>query len=97
MGEYTVLNNIQTYIKAISYLYELYRKDHFGSGLLINTMGYLTGLGELLIYEIYDIFKPHRVIFMETPETSYDSVNRDSEAVQCHKQIAWIKNKMQKK
>ena len=50
IGEFTPLNNLQTYLRAIKYLYGYYREAFFSRKLLINTMGYTTGLGELLIY-----------------------------------------------
>ena len=61
-----MLNNVQVYLQAVRYLYhEVYRKYYYGSSMVVNTMGYLTGLGELLVYEIYRIVSPHRVVFME--------------------------------
>lgn len=31
-------------------------------------MGYTTGLGELLIYEIYQIVQPHSLLVLQTPQ-----------------------------
>ena len=31
-------------------------------------MGYLTGLGELLVYEIFHLTKPQQILFMEGNE-----------------------------
>ena len=50
IGELTPLNNLETYLRAIRYLYAYSREVWFGKKLLINTMGYVTGLGEYLLY-----------------------------------------------
>lgn len=34
-------------------------------------MGYLTGLGEFLLYEIYHIVKPQAVLFLRTRGDNY--------------------------
>lgn len=45
IGELTPLNNLQTYLRAVKYLFEFYRQNWFTKKLIINTMGYTTGLG----------------------------------------------------
>jgi polynucleotide 5'-kinase involved in rRNA processing len=45
IGELTPLNNLQTYLRAIRYLFDYYNENWFTKKLVINTMGYLTGLG----------------------------------------------------
>ena len=45
IGELTPMNNLQVYLKAVRYLYKFYREVWFGKKLVINTMGYTTGLG----------------------------------------------------
>lgn len=66
IGEYTPLNNISDYMKAIKELFEYYKQNYYTYGLVVNTMGYLTGVGELLIYEAFNIVKPHRVQAMKS-------------------------------
>jgi hypothetical protein len=72
IGELTPLNNLQTYLRAIRYLYALYRRNYFGKKLIINTMGYTTGLGEFLLYEIFEIVKPLNVLVLRQPQSGND-------------------------
>ena len=37
-------------MKALKALYLIYKERYFTYPLLINTMGYLTGIGEILLY-----------------------------------------------
>jgi hypothetical protein len=37
-------------------------------------MGYLTGLGELILYEIFHIVKPHNVLLLENDATTQQSI-----------------------
>ena len=41
-----------------------------GHALVVNTMGYTSGMGELLLYEIYQIVKPNRILAMEGNSSS---------------------------
>lgn len=38
---------------------------YFTHTLVINTMGYLTGIGEITLYEIYQVCSPKRVLILE--------------------------------
>ena len=64
IGETTPLNNINGYIQALKYFHRLYKEKYFTHSLIINTMGYLTGIGEILFYEIFDIIKPTKILVM---------------------------------
>lgn len=44
-GEYSPLNYTQLYLESIDRLVRLHREKYFGSALVVNTMGYLMGLG----------------------------------------------------
>lgn len=50
VGELTPLNNLEGYMKALKALFAIYKERYFTCPLLINTMGYLTGIGEILLY-----------------------------------------------
>jgi hypothetical protein len=45
-------------VAGIRKLYEIYREKYFSKKLVINTMGYLSGVGEMVIYEIYHLINP---------------------------------------
>ena len=45
VGELTPLNNVEGYLRGVRHLYDLYREKWFGKKLVVNTMGYTTGLG----------------------------------------------------
>jgi polynucleotide 5'-kinase involved in rRNA processing len=77
IGELTPVNNLQTYLRAIRYLYAYYREVWFGKRLVVNTMGYTTGLGEFLLYEIYQIIKPKVVLVLKPSQMSpYDPIKK---------------------
>lgn len=57
-------------------------------------MGYLTGLGELLIYEIYNIVRPHRVLLMEASDTN--TVVGDEGEQQQHINLTQIRYNIEK-
>jgi hypothetical protein len=56
----------------------VYRENHFSKKLVINTMGYLSGLGEMIVYEIYNLINPSELIVVKSPheETAlgYDNI-----------------------
>jgi polynucleotide 5'-kinase involved in rRNA processing len=58
IGEFTPFNCIEKYVAGIRKLYEIYREKYFSKKLVINTMGYLSGVGEMVIYEIYHLINP---------------------------------------
>lgn len=66
IGEYSPLNSIPNYVKAMSELFGYYKQKYFTSGLIVNTMGYLTGIGELAVYEAYNIIKPQKILAMSS-------------------------------
>jgi len=45
IGELTPLNNLQTYVRAVKYQFKYYEEHFFTKKLIVNTMGYTTGLG----------------------------------------------------
>ena len=45
VGEFTPWNNMKGYFEAIRYLFEVYQDKYFTCGLVVNTMGYLSGIG----------------------------------------------------
>lgn len=45
IGEFSPLNNLQTYMRGIRYLFNIYKESWFTKKLVVNTMGYTTGLG----------------------------------------------------
>jgi polynucleotide 5'-kinase involved in rRNA processing len=45
IGEFTPLNNLQTYLRAVRFLFTYYREHLFTKKLVVNTMGYISGLG----------------------------------------------------
>lgn len=63
---------------AINKLYQIYREKYFSKKLVINTMGYLSGVGEMIIYEIYHLINPSEVIVINSPQTEnapgYDNI-----------------------
>jgi polynucleotide 5'-kinase involved in rRNA processing len=74
IGEFSPLNNLQTYLRGIRYLFKHYRDIWFTKKLIVNTMGYTTGLGEFLIYEIYQIIQPKSIIVLQLPNPTSDSL-----------------------
>ena len=58
VGEYTPLNYYKLYVESVRKLVQTFRAKYFNHVLLVNTMGYLTGFGEILMKEVYDIIDP---------------------------------------
>jgi hypothetical protein len=63
-GEHSPLNYTQLYLSSIDKLVRYHRENYFGSALVINTMGYLTGLGEIILYELFNIVQPTNTLLL---------------------------------
>lgn len=68
VGEFSPLNQLQTYLQAVRCLYAHYRQQLFRYKLVVNTMGYTTGVGELLLYELFHIVQAPSVLAMQTAQ-----------------------------
>lgn len=66
VGEFTPVNSIPVYLRAIEQLLAMHRNSCFTANLVVNTMGYLTGVGELILYEIYSVIRPRNVLVLES-------------------------------
>lgn len=64
VGEYTPLNYHKLYIESVKKLVAIFKSRYFNHALLVNTMGYLTGFGEIVMKEIYDIIDPATIVFL---------------------------------
>lgn len=78
VGEFTPFNCINNYVNAIETLYQLYREKYFSKKLIINTMGYLSGLGEMIIYEIYNLVNPSEIIVLNSGNEQQGNDNLSS-------------------
>lgn len=69
VGEFSPLNEVPNFLKALRYLLSIYEEHYFTHTLILNTMGYLTAMGELLFYELFQLVKPEKVFVMSTPNS----------------------------
>lgn len=51
-------------MESVKKIIEIFRAKYFTHVLLVNTMGYLTGFGEMIMKQIYEIVDPTEVLFL---------------------------------
>ena len=68
VGEYTPLNFCDLYLQSVMKVMEEYNTLYFNDVLIVNTMGYLTGLGELVMIELNRIIQPSQVLYLTKEE-----------------------------
>ncbi|EAR99671.2 pre-mRNA cleavage complex II protein Clp1 (macronuclear) [Tetrahymena thermophila SB210] len=68
VGEYSPQYFIQQYIAGIKKCFKFYQEYFRNCPLIVNTHGYITNIGELLLYEIQDIIEPKFIGLLSTNE-----------------------------
>ena len=73
IGEFSPINHIDKYLQAISKIIEFYNNINEKYPLIINTHGYITGIGENIFYDIVKIVDPQIILLLEKGKMTKDS------------------------